>query len=76
MKKLKVLAIVVLFSNTLLFGQFDKGEFSLSAGTSIFNYGYLNNIWGWNSDYKFNIIPDISVFHSGYCSGLFQYFIP
>lgn len=61
MKKLKILIIVVLFSNTLLFSQFSKGEFTISAGTSLFNYGYFNSIWVWGNDYKFSLIPPIVV---------------
>jgi len=59
MKQIKILLIIVLFTNSLVFSQFKKGELSLSAGASIFNYGYLNNVWGWNSDYKFNLIPPV-----------------
>ena len=61
MNKLIVLFFIAIFSNTIIFGQFEKGEVSLSAGTSLFNYGYLNKSWGWNSDYKINIIPPVVI---------------
>ncbi len=60
MKKIKYLLITVfILSSFFVSGQFNKGEVTLSAGASVLHYGYLGDVWIFDNDYSFNLIPPV-----------------